>query len=251
MTAIELLNSGDAQKILLAGLAVLLGLLGGWLGAYFNVKGKNLATREDYEDALEQLRRNTETVEDVKEKLSDQARRVTKSSEYVARQIEEFYGPIFNLVHQIVVVNHVQHAILSRKPETGPLPVSQQSEVIKFFQEKYFFLIHRELNEILKTKLYLIEGTELPRSYYAYLRHAIQEQAQTELWSERQIDTSYVQGVPYPNELYDAVKQDLDILMQRYESLTRMEMDSLIDNGQTNSPAIDMDRATLHRADHA
>ena len=208
--------SGSLWSVLLAGLAATLGLLGGWLGAYAKVKGEHLATREDFDEALRQLRQNTQAVEDVKQQLVDRSRRIESSAHYVERQIQEFYGPIFNLLHQIVVANHVQHAILAG----SHLSLEHRNAVIRFFQERYFFPVHREVNEILKTKLYLIRGTVLPDSYYKYLRHALQEQAQAQLWQDGQIDTSYVAGMPYPNEIYSLVKRDLDFLMARYEALT-------------------------------
>jgi septal ring factor EnvC (AmiA/AmiB activator) len=215
-----ILSSGNLAAILIAALSSVLGMLGGWLAAYAKVKGANLATKEDFSSALAQLRQNTQTVEDVKQVLSDRSRRVENTASYIERQIEEFYGPLFNLVHQIVLANHVQHNILTQRIGAGSLSPEQRASVVRFFQEQYFFPVHQEVNEILKKKLYLVEAAQLPASFYRYLRHALQEQAQANLWREEGIDTSYVKGEPYPNELYDTLKRDLDKLMNRYSELT-------------------------------
>lgn len=89
-----------------------------------------------------------------------------------------------------------------------------------YFQDVYFTPLHKEFNNILKTKLYLIEGSELPDSFYKYLRHSIQENVQFNLWNNYNIDTSGVKGIPYPNDLYPDIKTGLDNAMKKYSELT-------------------------------
>jgi hypothetical protein len=227
---------------------LVLGAVGGWLGAYAKVKGEGRATTElferrleelkqstyakakeearaateDFDQKLEQLRRNTLAVEEVKRLSEDQTRRLSKAAAYVERQIEEFYGPLFNLVQQVIIANHVQHKI--RHGETGKeskLSPAQHADVRRFFQEHYFFPLHHAINGILKSKLYLVEGRRLPESFYLYLRHALQEEAQANLWRELRIDTSYARGEPHPNQFQEDVKEHLDLLMDRHATLTR------------------------------
>jgi len=145
--------------------------------------------------------------------------RLERTVRFLERQIEEFYGPLFNLVHQVVIANHVMFSIIGgavgSKAGAGR---ADASKVREFFQDNYFFPLHQQINEILKTKLYLIEGVQLPEPIYHYLRHAGQERAQALLWRQSAIDTSYVSGHPYPNELYDVIKRGLDDVMQRYSA---------------------------------
>ena len=70
---------------------------------------------------------------------------------------------------------------------------------------------------ILKTRLYLSEGAEMPDSFYKYLRHSIREQVQGTLWRKHGVDTSHVRGLQYPDEIYKDVKNGLDSTMIRYE----------------------------------
>ena len=146
----------------------------------------------------------------------DRVRRIENTIKYLERQIQEFYGPLFNLVHQIVVCNHVQFSILYGRG-TSNISGESKMKIEQFFQEKYFIPLHDEMVRILKTKLYLIEGTELPESFYKYLRHSTQEQVQRALWANYGISTSHVPGIPYPNELYQDVKNSLDNIMIKYE----------------------------------
>jgi hypothetical protein len=150
----------------------------------------------------------------------DDTRRLERTVRRVERQIEEFYGPLFNLVHQVVIANHVQHKILAGAG-TGKLDRDKAEAVRRFFRERYFFPVHAEIIQILKTRLHLAEGAAMPEVFYRYVRHAVQEQAQSALWQNDQVDTSFVPGEPYPNDFYQAVKAGLDRLMVEYDRLTR------------------------------
>jgi hypothetical protein len=88
----------------------------------------------------------------------DRRRRLERRLEYATRQIEEFYGPLFNLVHQIFLANHVQHAIVSATDESGQRRLSGEQEAVvrDFFQTEHFSPLHEEINAILKHKLHLI-----------------------------------------------------------------------------------------------
>jgi len=153
-------------------------------------------------------------------KREDQTRRLEKTIRHLERQIEEFYGPLFNLVHQIVIANHVQQRILSGSSK-GKLSDEQYLRVRRFFQERFFFPIHAEITQILKNRLHLVEGANMPPEFYQYLKHSIQEQSQSMLWNNQQIDTSFVQGEPYPNELYQVLKESLTRLMAEYAKYSR------------------------------
>jgi hypothetical protein len=172
----------------------------------------------------------------------DARRRLEQSVRHVERQIEEFYGPLFNLVHQVVIANHVQHKILAGTAK-GKVDAEQAEAVRRFFRERYFFPVHAEINQILKTRLHLVEGAEMPEVFYRYVKHAVQEQAQSSLWQEHRIDTSFVPGEPYPNDLYQAAKGGLDRLMQEYERLTRA-----LAAGRPSRPATRQERAEAETA---
>ena len=199
-----------------------LGAISGFLAAYVKVKGANLATREDLEDSLQALRRNTAVVEDVRGAASDRSRRIEKTAHYLERQIEEFYGPLFNLVHQLFVANDVKDRILEGAQAAGIGP-AQRGEVERFFQQRYFFPVHHQVNDLLKAKLYLVEGMEMPDSFYRYLAHALQEEAQATLWLERQVNTSFVRGRPFPDRLYENLKADFESILRRYRALIDVE----------------------------
>jgi hypothetical protein len=147
----------------------------------------------------------------------DNTKRLEHTMEHYRSQIEEFYGPLFNLVYQIDKLYYVKEDIVN--PASGvhdPLSEEQKKEIESFFKNEYFFDLHKEILRILRTKLYLVEGAEIPASFYEYLYHATQEQAQFRLWKENNIDTKHIVGEPFPDQFINDIKFDLRNAMQRY-----------------------------------
>ncbi|QNI32004.1 hypothetical protein H7849_23820 [Alloacidobacterium dinghuense] len=148
--------------------------------------------------------------------------KIEREVKYLERQISEFYGPFFNLINQVVIMNHVQFSLLEGAGSAGRVSPHDRTKIIDYFQTRYFFPLHEQVNQILKDKLYLVDGSSLPEVVYTYLRSVSQERVQAELWKEFEIDTSYLRGIPYPNELYSTIKAGLDAAMIRYASYSEL-----------------------------
>ena len=141
----------------------------------------------------------------------DRTRKLERLLKHYERQVEEFYGPLWNMVHQLYVCNETKAKIISR------LDREKAAKVEQYYQNNYFIPLHNEIRQIIKTKLYLVDGAEMPLSFYAYLRHAIQERDQRELAQQHGIDTSFLPGVPWPSGFHDDIKNGFDTAMRRYE----------------------------------
>jgi hypothetical protein len=142
-------------------------------------------------------------------------RRIQESLKYLQEQIEDFYGPLFNIITQVSISSNVLENLL-RNDRNKEGMEDRHRKILHFFQANYFVPLHHQFNAVIKNKLYLAEGNELPESFYQYSRHAIQEQAQLSLWTENGVDTSDVPGIPYPSYLYNELKVVLDDLMKEY-----------------------------------
>lgn len=69
----------------------------------------------------------------------------------------------------------------------------------------------------MRSKLYLVEGSEVPESFYLYLKHAAQEYDQKYLWNQHGIDSSFLSGEPWPNNFYEDIKKGFESSMKNYE----------------------------------
>ena len=164
------------------------------------------AIRFEYDEKLKRL--DTELA-----RLSeDRTRKLERLLKHYERQIEEFYGPLWNLVHQLYVSNETKERIERR------LDAEQRAVVDRYYHETHFRPIHEEMRQIIKTRLYLVDGAAMPDSFYAYLRHALQERDQRELAEQQHIDTSFLKGVPWPSDFHDEIKRGFDSAMKSYET---------------------------------
>jgi hypothetical protein len=110
------------------------------------------------------------------------------------------------------MANEVQAAIL--KVVKG----DAAEQVRDYFQETYFGPLHDDIREILRTKLYLVNGQEVPDSFYRYLQHAGQERDQRLLWKRFHIDTSFLKGEPWPDDFYEDIRKGFDSAMTNHEN---------------------------------
>ena len=115
------------------------------------------------------------------------------------------------MVHQLYVCNHTKSELIPR------LPSDQAGIVEQYYQNTYFISLHDEIRRILQTKLYLVEGADMPESFYAYLKHALQERDQRQLFQQCNVDTSFLPGAPWPNDFHNDIKNGFDTAMRRYE----------------------------------
>jgi hypothetical protein len=148
-------------------------------------------------------------------KSDDQKRRIEESTKYLERQIEEFYGPLFNVVTQIRISSDVLEDLVDKGRRHHKTP-EEIGKIQNYFQANYFIPLHNEFTKIVRGKLHLIEGTKIPESFYRYSQHAIQEHSQLAIWAEMGVDTAYLKGTPYPDEIFEDLEKVLSQLMKQY-----------------------------------
>jgi hypothetical protein len=149
----------------------------------------------------------------------DRTRRIESLMKHHEKQIEEFYGPLFNMVNQIFVANEIKWELLHRDP-SGSKSVKDKAAreaVEDYYHQTYFIPLHDQVTAIMRSKLYLVDGDEMPQSFYRYMKHASQERDQIALWKQHQIDTSFLKGEPWPDDFYNDIKAGFERAMKNYE----------------------------------
>jgi len=89
--------TADLTTIVFAALSGVVGLLTGWLGAYLNVKGANLASKQDFQETRRQLAETTSEVEDIKAGI---VRRTSLDTE-LREAVRAYTVSVGALVHSI------------------------------------------------------------------------------------------------------------------------------------------------------
>lgn len=150
-------------------------------------------------------------------KKENNTKRLQIKMEYVNKQIEELYGPLYSYIQQIFNYWDVRQRLLS--PEG--LNHQDRDRIKIFFRERYFSSLHIQIRELIKNKYNLVEGIVLPDSFLIYLQHSTLETTQITIWNELNIDTQHTNGIPWPDDFDKDVKQSLDYLMKKYEQLLK------------------------------
>jgi hypothetical protein len=152
---------------------------------------------------------------------ADRTRRLELRLKYYEQQIQEFYAPLYSNIQLIWNVWSIGERFKGAITE-DPSDI-RRDEVHKKIRRtldiKYFLPLHDEIRLILKTKLFLIEGIDMPESYIAYLRHSVTEDIRNRLEEEDGIDTSSVRAIEFPTEFPDDVKAGLDKAMRSYDDI--------------------------------
>jgi hypothetical protein len=195
---ITILSSAAISTFLVGGLT--------WLLRNWISERLKSAIKFEYDQKLKTF------AEDLSRSSEDRTRKLERLLKHYERQVEEFYGPLWNMVHQLYVCNETKYKIITR------LDRDKAAKVEHYYQNNYFIPLHDEIRQIIKTKLYLVDGAEMPPSFYEYLRHAIQERDQRELAQQLGVDTSFLPGVPWPTGFHDCIKNGFDTAMRRYEA---------------------------------
>jgi hypothetical protein len=139
----------------------------------------------------------------------DRTRRLELTIDHAERQIGQFYAPLLGLLEQLDTVFRVKEAMVRQEPQ-------HQKIVERITYTEYFLPLHQEIRGILKLKIHLFEGVQIPDSFIRYIHHFTSESIYWRLTEEEKIETS-VTVSEFPSRFYDDLKKDLDFVLARYE----------------------------------
>ncbi|WP_106829814.1 hypothetical protein [Parabacteroides pacaensis] len=135
--------------------------------------------------------------------------------QYIERQMELLYGPLFSLLAQLCSLRDVKDKIdkkyINKKDELNRIDA--------FFNRNYFTPIHERIKEIISSNLYLINENKIPNSFLAYLRHVSQDKAQRELYERERIETSHIKGEMFPYSFKENIENNMKVLKQELSEL--------------------------------
>jgi len=83
---------------------------------------------------------------ELSQRSGDRTRKIEALMKHYERQIEEFYGPLFNMVHQIFVANHIEWELLNAK-SSGHQAIENEEkreQIQDYFQQNYYRSFHSE-----------------------------------------------------------------------------------------------------------
>lgn len=151
-------------------------------------------------------------------KKETEAHQREKSQQHLERQIEELYGPLWGLIQQSKVVYDVacqRLPSINGNIDPGKFD-KQESEIWNYWKDTFFLPINIQIAELLRTKVYLIESSEIPASFRDFLIHQAQFEVLHRLWKDKRIDSTQVHGIGWPPRFNSDVAESLGRLRTRY-----------------------------------
>jgi hypothetical protein len=151
----------------------------------------------------------------------DHTRRLELTRKHLEKQIEEFYGPLLNLLHTMDVHWEVLQQLMKVEKDGSGSTEEEKSKIREFLENSFFLPVHEEITKLLKTRLYLVEGKQIPPPMVQYLEYFAQHKAQRQIYTDLGIKTEHVRGRAWPASFYEVVKRGFDATMSRYEDCTQ------------------------------
>jgi hypothetical protein len=142
----------------------------------------------------------------------DRTRRLALTIQQAEKQISEFYAPLLFLLLRLDTIYRTKMKIENGKPNSVP-------KLDEVGYKEYFLPTHNEIAELLKNKIYLLEGSTVPASLLAYVSHFTSENLAWRLAAENIHVWERVEG--FPSEFFDELQKDRALVYERYESALR------------------------------
>jgi len=144
---------------------------------------------------------------------------------HIQHQIEELYSPLLGLIKQSKIVSDISKCKLPHiNDKTKDQITVEEEEIRRYFVEKYFLPINKQVATLIRTKIYLISEDELPESFSRFLIHQAQFECLHSLWQDKKISSDEIEGIGWPTVFDSDVQKVMTNLRKDYnEYLKRMK----------------------------
>jgi len=126
------------------------------------------------------------------------SKRRDQERDFLRRQLEEFYAPLFALIQLKNYVQQVQDARMERIE-----PGDRWVKTLRYFEDNHIVPAMKAISEILRTKSYLAD--DWPKSFDQYLEHEAKSVALYLYWRTTDIPGDVV-VLPMPDAILNDVK---------------------------------------------
>jgi hypothetical protein len=143
-------------------------------------------------------------------KREDRSKRLQINMEHRQKQLTEFYAPLRSLIVRLNAAGSVWEKMVA-----ADINAWKDGDKIAF--DEYFAPLHKEVLDILSTKIYLLEGTTIPPSIQQYFEHTVSEGIYWRI-AEKTGCPPNAPAKPFPPNLYEEINRDFHKVLVDYES---------------------------------
>lgn len=137
---------------------------------------------------------------------------------HIQRQIEELYSPLHALITTSRIVYDIAKQKQSQMSRQSKTDVSKEkAETWRYFVEKYFLPLNKQMADLIRSKVHLMETEELPNSFNRFLEHQAQYDCLHSLWRDREVSSDEIYGEGWPEHFGADVQHTLTELRRSYK----------------------------------
>jgi hypothetical protein len=93
----------------------------------------------------------------------------------------------------------------------------RDAQVMNYFKDRFFLPINSQIAELLRSKVYLLESSDIPDSFKSVISHQAQFESLHHLWKDEGISNlGIVTGTGWPRQFNSDVAITLQKLRKRY-----------------------------------
>jgi hypothetical protein len=151
------------------------------------------------------------------EALRDQA-----ALKHLQCQIEELYSPLLGLIQHSRFIYQVAKQKLPRfHQDLRGIATNEEAEIWRYFVEGYFLPLNRQMADLIRAKIHLVDSDEIPPSFEQFLVHQIQYDCLHALWKDKGIASDAVAGSKWPADFEKDVRVGLSKLRKEHNEFVR------------------------------
>jgi hypothetical protein len=141
---------------------------------------------------------------------------VAAARQYLQRQVEELYSPLFGFIQRAQQLYNIARAKVPSLDGTRTA-TAEEAEIWRWFVEAYFLPINKQIGELIRSKIYLLENGQLPESFERFFQHETQFECLHRLWQEKRVTSESIVGAGWPKDLQSNVQETLQRLRAHHE----------------------------------
>jgi hypothetical protein len=124
----------------------------------------------------------------------------------LAAQIRELYSPLYGMLQESEDIFRVAMEKLPNFKATHRLS-EKEWPVWRYFVETYFLPGNARMAALIRSKIYLVQGNELPESWKLFLAHQTHFEILDKLWRDKQEPSPELHGAGWPDGFNEDVRR--------------------------------------------
>jgi hypothetical protein len=101
------------------------------------------------------------------------------------------------------------------------IATKEEEDIWRYFVETYFLPLNRQIADLIRAKIYLIDSDEIPPTFKQFLVHQVQYDSLHALWKDKAISSDEVPASGWPVSFEKDVETGLSKLREEHNQFVK------------------------------